>query len=412
MKLTKGKISKIYLKKKQSMRKYKKRGKSGKKNGIKKTFRKRGHLDLNRRTLKRLPKKKMFGGKEDKKKPEADKKVKAEAVDKPQNSLGSQEAVANQQLLQPQDAVVPEAAVDSQATVVPEAVTEQTSQPQDADNPEVTVTEQTSQTQDAVDSQAADEPQDAVDSKDTVVPEAAVDSQEVVTDQTSQPRAVNESQSVAEELQDKASNDAQPPVDAQPQETSLDPSLQSTDLQSTGLQSPGLQKDEETIGKLIKDMIKAEIADQLEKNTTITPINSNSGKAVANVNEAMALEATKIFKQPQAKPGAEGEAKTETVEEPVEAEPVEEPVVGVEKEGEEEPVVADTETVQAEPETSTVQAEQAVVAPVQAEQAVEEPVQSTVEQKTPSISAKEPQEKKVEEEEKVEEEKSDTTPQI
>uniref|UniRef100_A0A6C0HDF3 Uncharacterized protein n=1 Tax=viral metagenome TaxID=1070528 RepID=A0A6C0HDF3_9ZZZZ len=49
MKLTKGKLSKIYNKKKQSMRKFKLRAKKSRR---RKTFRKRKHLNLNRKTLK------------------------------------------------------------------------------------------------------------------------------------------------------------------------------------------------------------------------------------------------------------------------------------------------------------------------------------------------------------------------
>jgi len=383
MKLTKGKISKIYLKKKQSMRKYKKRGKSGKKNGIKKTFRKRGHLDLNRRTLKRLPKKKMFGGEKDEENPDADKKVEAEAVDEPQDAVDSQ-AVVTDPNIQSQDAV------DSQ-----EAVTDPASQPQDA-----------------------------VDSKDTVVPEAAVDSQEVVTDQTSQPQAVNESQSVAEELQDKASNDAQPPVDAEPQETSLEadipeqntpePGLQSTDLQSTGLQSPGLQKDEETIGKLIKDMIKAEIADQLAQKSQNTPINLNSSRSVDKVNRVMASSAENLFSSKK-----EEEATTlgqESVEDQEQRDQEQELSKPLEESNAEQTTTTAPESVE-EPK-----AEQTTTT---APESVEE---SNAEQTTPSKSVEEePQVEKVEEEKKEleeekkeleeekkepEEEKSDTTPKI
>jgi len=49
MKLTKGKLSKIYNKKKQSMRKFKSKAKKSRR---RKTFRKRKHLNLNRKTLK------------------------------------------------------------------------------------------------------------------------------------------------------------------------------------------------------------------------------------------------------------------------------------------------------------------------------------------------------------------------
>jgi hypothetical protein len=51
MKLTKGKLSKIYNKKKQTMRKFKKKGK---KSIRRKSFRKRRPLNLNHKTLKNI----------------------------------------------------------------------------------------------------------------------------------------------------------------------------------------------------------------------------------------------------------------------------------------------------------------------------------------------------------------------
>ena len=52
MKLTKGKLSKIYNKKKQTMRKFKTKSKSSNKKGRGKTFRKKRPLNLNKKTLK------------------------------------------------------------------------------------------------------------------------------------------------------------------------------------------------------------------------------------------------------------------------------------------------------------------------------------------------------------------------
>jgi hypothetical protein len=66
MKLTKGKISKIYNKKRQTMRKFKIKGK--KRSYRRKTFRKRRHLNLSNKTLKKYDKKQdnsmsqMYGG--------------------------------------------------------------------------------------------------------------------------------------------------------------------------------------------------------------------------------------------------------------------------------------------------------------------------------------------------------------
>jgi hypothetical protein len=51
MKLTKGKLSKIYNKKKQTMRKFKLKAKRARRG---KTFRKKRHLNLNRKTLKNV----------------------------------------------------------------------------------------------------------------------------------------------------------------------------------------------------------------------------------------------------------------------------------------------------------------------------------------------------------------------
>jgi len=53
MKLTKGKLTKLYNKKRQSMKNFKKKSKYSK--GKKRTFRKKHHLDLNRKTLKNMP---------------------------------------------------------------------------------------------------------------------------------------------------------------------------------------------------------------------------------------------------------------------------------------------------------------------------------------------------------------------
>jgi len=57
MKLTKGKLSKIYNKKKQTMRKFKK---NGKKSIRRKSFRKRRPLNLNHKTLKNIEQIKMM----------------------------------------------------------------------------------------------------------------------------------------------------------------------------------------------------------------------------------------------------------------------------------------------------------------------------------------------------------------
>ena len=62
MKLTKGKLSKIYNKKKQTMRKFKTKSKNSNKKGKGKTFRKKRHLNLNKKTLKNVPQIQMRNG--------------------------------------------------------------------------------------------------------------------------------------------------------------------------------------------------------------------------------------------------------------------------------------------------------------------------------------------------------------